>query len=182
MRKANEFQKDVIKQMRSHASRVKELREKYVELSAQSRNTGLYGPDKIKQLKNDAAQAYSDMINAMDTAQRELQAACEAYALEVDNGEALNPADLTDDVKLLNCGVPLSEKDLQQMCGRNSDNRTMLRLIANYAEQHNIRCAVPASEEREAAKAMKSIASSVFNQKNYSTVEQVVNRVFGVDE
>ena len=124
-------------------------------------------------------------MNAIDNAQREVQKACASYTVDVDNANALNPADLTDDVKLLNCGAPLSENDIQQMRNRNSDNNTMLRLIANYAREHNIRMIppfVPMKEEHEAIEAIQGAAALIFRRDRYAVVDKVVASVFGVEE
>ena len=180
MKNANEFRKEAIQIMRSQARRVKELREKSEALSAQARDTAQNGPDKVRRLKDEAAAAHRAMLEAMDAAKSEVQAACKAYAQEIDTG--LNPAELTDDVKLLNCGAPLDERDLHQMAARNSGNRTMTRLIENYARQHNIRFIAPASEEREAIETMQGTAAILFKQRNYAAVETMVDRVFGPEE
>ena len=50
----------------------------------------------------------------------------------------LDPAELTDDVKLFQTGVPLLERDIRAILERNKDNRTMTQLALRYAKEHGI--------------------------------------------
>lgn len=60
------------------------------------------------------------------------------YVGEAAKGDTLNPDDLNDDLKLLNSGISLTAKDLQDMWNRNQDNRTMQQLIDRYTREHEI--------------------------------------------
>ena len=52
--------------------------------------------------------------------------------------DALNPAELTDDFKLLNGGVTLNAQDVRFMLERNTKNCTMSQAILRYAKEHDI--------------------------------------------
>lgn len=67
-----------------------------------------------------------------------VQAYCKKYMDELEKSEALNPEDLTEDAKFLHDGIPLKKADLEAMIERNLTNDTMLRLIADYCQKHNV--------------------------------------------
>ena len=50
----------------------------------------------------------------------------------------LDPADITDDIKLLQAGIPLLERDVLAILERNHGNRTMTQLALRYAKEHGI--------------------------------------------
>ena len=53
--------------------------------------------------------------------------------------DVLNPDELTDDAKLFNMGVKLSEKQVTALLDKNSSNRTMVQLILQYAKENDIK-------------------------------------------
>ena len=55
------------------------------------------------------------------------------YALDDLRGE-----DLTDDARLLNCGLKLTERDLIAILTRNANNNTMRQLVLRWADENNI--------------------------------------------
>ena len=57
------------------------------------------------------------------------------------DNEALNrldPAQITDDIKLLQSGIQLLPKDIDAILERSRGNRTMTQLAFRYAKEHNI--------------------------------------------
>ena len=66
---------------------------------------------------------------------RNLVAQYRADAAELNN---LDPAELTDDVKLLQSGITLLPRDIQGILKRNAGNRTMTQIVLRYAKEHNI--------------------------------------------
>jgi hypothetical protein len=61
------------------------------------------------------------------------------FRKDVASENNLNPADLTDDIKLLQPGIVLMERDIDGMLERNKDNKTMVQVILRYADEHNIK-------------------------------------------
>ena len=53
--------------------------------------------------------------------------------------DALNPDDITDDLKLLAPGIILTADDIYAMLDRNEDNATMQQIILRYADAHEIK-------------------------------------------
>lgn len=79
---------------------------------------------KIRAAKDEANKAVAGMVNT--------------YITDLQRLDALNPAELTDDFKLLNGGVTLTAQDIQFMLERNAKNRTMAQAILRYAKEHDI--------------------------------------------
>lgn len=83
-----------------------------------------------------AQQRYLDNVTAY--AARDVEKLLSAYQASERAKDALNPADITEDAKLLSAGVSLTERDIQDILARNADNRTMAVLTLRYAEEHKI--------------------------------------------
>lgn len=67
-----------------------------------------------------------------------IQSMCDGYITELMDEDELDPSKLTDDVRLLNSGVKLNQRDIKAMLKRNSENRTMTQLILRFADEHGI--------------------------------------------
>lgn len=82
------------------------------------------------------------------------------YEREIDESFAVDPEQLTDDVKLLQPGIILNERDISVMLKRNADNPTMQQLILRYAHARKISTGKFVSSfgqrERESANAIRS--------------------------
>ena len=61
------------------------------------------------------------------------------YRAEVDEKNHLDANELTDDIKLLQSGIPLTERDVEHILRRAENNRTMTSLALRYAEQHGLK-------------------------------------------
>lgn len=60
------------------------------------------------------------------------------YEADIETLNDLDPAEITDDIKLLQAGVPLLPNDIKAILRRNSTNRTMTQLALRYAAEHGI--------------------------------------------
>ena len=101
--------------------------------------SGRYSPQALKDdiyPKRDALRrkVQDDSAAALDAAKK-LIAQYRADAAELNN---LDPAELTDDIKLLQSGITLLPRDIQGILKRNSGNRTMTQIVLRYAKEHNI--------------------------------------------
>lgn len=79
-----------------------------------------------------------EIRSSSDNAIKEAKALIEQYRKDADALNDLDPAEITDDIKLLQAGIPLLPRDIQAILKRNSGNRTMLQLTLRYAEEHKI--------------------------------------------
>ena len=61
------------------------------------------------------------------------------YRAECEAKNVLDASMINDDAKLLQAGVNLTEKDIDDLLERNTDNRTMTEIIKRYAKEHKIR-------------------------------------------
>jgi len=61
------------------------------------------------------------------------------YRADIDARNDLDPNEITDDIRLLQCGVPLTARDIEVILKRNESNRTMSVLALRYAEQHDLK-------------------------------------------
>lgn len=100
---------------------------------------GRYSPqalrDEIYPQRDELNRKIENMTAA---AFKEAESQIAQFRQDVAESNRLDPADLTDDVKLLQPGIILTPEDIQGMIKRNEDNRTMLQVILRYAQQNNI--------------------------------------------
>lgn len=96
-----------------------------------------------------------------DTAFKDAQSHIDQYRQDVEEENRLDPAQLTDDVKLLQPGIILNAQDIQGMLRRNEENKTMLQVILRYAEANDIDTGktyyVGGQAEKETARNLESI-------------------------
>lgn len=76
---------------------------------------------------------------ACDSAMKDAQAIVDRFKEETQAALQLNPEALTADINLLNCAVPLVERDLCAILDRVKGNRTMETLTHRYAEMNGVK-------------------------------------------
>ena len=115
------------------------------ELSAQKRLTddeiksGRYSAEYVKKHLIPKSDSLRREIEAVRTnANKEAQRICDEYIEELRAQDDLDPALLTDDVKLLQAGVNLKPRDISAMLKRNADNHTMTQVILRYCKENDI--------------------------------------------
>lgn len=60
------------------------------------------------------------------------------YQEEMRRADNLNPADITDDVKLFTAGIKLKARDIEGIIERNKGNATMIQIALRYAEENGV--------------------------------------------
>lgn len=75
-----------------------------------------------------------DTARALESA----KAIVREYQEEMRKADRLNPADITDDVKLFTAGITLNAEDILGILERNQGNATMAQLALRYVKEHNI--------------------------------------------
>lgn len=121
-------------------------------------------------------------INALDEAKSLVS------KFREDNARAnqLNPAELTDDVKLLQSGIILKPRDIEGMLERNVGNRTMTQVILRYAEENKIALGrtyyTGGQEEEETARSLDNILYYYARWINKPNAKEMLNKFFHVDE
>lgn len=61
------------------------------------------------------------------------------YRAECEAKNVLDASMINDDARLLKAGVSLTERDIDNLLERNSDNRTMTTLITRFAKEHGLK-------------------------------------------
>lgn len=71
-------------------------------------------------------------------AEQKANAICDAYTAQLEAEDVLDGSQLTDDVRLLNCGITLNERDIAALLEKNKGNATMIQVLARYANEHGL--------------------------------------------
>ncbi len=101
--------------------------------------SGVYKDDYVEELRAENREIKHAKDNGITRAESEIQKMCDSYVQELRMSEGLDGSELTDDVKLLNCGVKMSDKDLMGILARNKGNKTMEQIVSRYANENNIK-------------------------------------------
>lgn len=101
--------------------------------------SGRYSAETVQKELYPKRNALEQQIKAeSDRAIQAAQALVEKYRADAEALDELNPADITEDIKLLQAGVPLLPRDIQAILKRSNGNRTMTQLTLRYAKEHGI--------------------------------------------
>jgi len=73
-----------------------------------------------------------------EAARRAARKLVTAYQDRLRDEDNLDPAQITDDIKLFTAGIPLLSRDINAILARNSANRTMTQITLRYAKEHDI--------------------------------------------
>jgi len=90
---------------------------------------------------------YQELNGIRYKAKEQIRAAGAEGRESADKWGTLNGADLTDDAKILQTGLLLTQKDFDDLCIRYKNNGSMSRLLAQYADKQ-IRTVLPSDPER----------------------------------
>ena len=132
-----------------------------------------YSRDVFQQKRNELESAKRATVEA---ARNAIQALVDSYRGRVKNLDALNGAEVTDDAKLLTGAFNLTAADLEAMYDRaaaGKGNRTMERLISDYAREHDIfiaRTFHSAADKLEGAEVMQRYALNSFDRPEYADI------------
>lgn len=110
-------------------------------LEANEKDTERIKSGKLSELGIRELQAsITNRERSIHDAKRDIEATLQARidSFVKDNTPAINPSELTEDTKLLNCGVKLNSSDVMTLLERNKGNYTMTTLLLRYCEENNI--------------------------------------------
>lgn len=100
----------------------------------------------------------------------------------------LDPELITNDIKLLQAGIPLLPRDLEAILERSKGNRTMTQLALRYAKQHKINLQgiwgkyAPSNEEEKTAASLEGILHYYSHWINKGNARQMLDKFFGISE
>ena len=182
--KKTEFYKRFTGAMADAIAELTERNKELTELKQKAQDTRKYKPEYISSLRQRIAALERENIRYEEEANDSIKKLCGGFADELRQADALNPADITDDAKLLNCGLKLKRSDLENLFDKYTGNRTMQRLILDAAETNGIqqfeRVLLP-SESAELAKSVESMAEGAKVAIRHYDRPDVQNRIFTDD-
>lgn len=116
-----------------------------------------------------------------ENAKAAAEKALAVYAEECRAADVLNPADLHDgDIRLLNCGVELTQRDLSDMLRRNDGNSTMEQLILRYAKTRGINLGKQyVGAESELHSLEPYVLNGIMTVSKFPENEAVYSQIFG---
>lgn len=84
------------------------------------------------------AELNKDIERATAEAEQKANAICDEYTAQLEAEDVLDGSQLTDDVRLLSCGITLTEKDISALLEKNKNNATMIQVLSRYANEHGL--------------------------------------------
>ena len=123
--------------------------------------SGNYTPQALKEMYPKRDELSRKIVSMCDNAIQEAQNHINQYKADAEELNTLNPAELTDDIKLLQPGIKLTPRDIQGMLKRNASNRTMCQVLLRYAKENDLDTGglmyTGGTQEQETAKALEGI-------------------------
>lgn len=86
--------------------------------------------ERIEQIETELKQERTKAIEA-------IRKASEQGKAEIQKWNEFNPANITEDAKILQSGFPMNQADFDKLCRKYENNGTMCRILAEYAETRN---------------------------------------------
>ena len=134
-----EFFKAIKEQVEGGIIKVDELTKESNSLAKLARS-GNYAGEKLRNIKDKEITTRGAIDTERENRNRAIAQICDEYIEELRSQDDLNPADINEgDLKLLTCGIHLTDRDLKAMVKRNEGNRTMIQLIQRHIQADNDR-------------------------------------------
>jgi len=145
--------------------RTEELKKEAEELDQieKGMRAGKYSQDD---LKHGVKERYDELKRQIrrrgDQTAEEARQLVRQYQKEVRSKEALDPEEVNEkDLKILNSGIELNEKDLVSMLDRNQGNRTMTQAVFRFAKKNGIELPVHYVSSEKEAKEAEAVISAI---------------------
>ena len=151
----------------------------------EEKKAGRYSQKALESEINPKIDALRGKIHSMcEEAISEAQGHINQYKTDADALNNLNPAELTDDIKLLQSGIVLKAGDIQGILKRNEGNRTMTQIILRYAEEHGIDTGntlyVGGQQEQQTARNLEGILYYYKNWIDKPNAKEMLNTFFNL--
>lgn len=102
-------------------------------------SSGTFSEDHVRAvLRPKNAEIRKQIERAQEDARKTARVTIDKFAKELRDADALDPAELTDDIRLLETGISLRKQDILAIIERNANNRTMVQLALRAAEDRGI--------------------------------------------
>ena len=126
-----------------------------------------------------------EIRSSSDNAIKEAKALIEQYRKDADALNDLDPAQITDDIKLLQPGIVLTSRDVKAIIERNKTNRTMTQIALRYAKQNNIDVGgtiyVGGEAERETADTLDGLLYYVAKYIDKPEAKEMIDKFFNMN-
>lgn len=99
--------------------------------------TGHYSAEGIATIQSEIDGLKKKISNQKMNLEASLTAKLDSFVSE--HTPRLDPEEVTDDIKLLNCGVKLREAEIEQLLNKCMGNYTMTILLLRYAEERELK-------------------------------------------
>lgn len=129
-----EFYAALSSRVRNHLLTLRDLQSVCDSERAKSEDNLTYGEAVRRAAAEKANTARYVLERELEAAKTDVEQFIRGYAAELRSRDALNPADLTDDARLLTGGLPLTERDYRAILERSQGNATMLQLTLRAAK------------------------------------------------
>ena len=153
MKSKHEFYNDYIFMVKQHIRALNDKKEKIDDIDRKI-EYGIYDNSKLNNQKKTIKKEMSDLQAQYAD---EIKTLCSDYVRELNNADVLKGEELTDDVKLLESNINLSEKNIQMMVERNKGNNTMQKVINQYAREHDVNVGVYINPYQESIQAVNNL-------------------------
>lgn len=138
MRTKREFYNEINEITKEGIKTLQELTSQMKDIDADIKS-GKYSYDHVeKKLRPKMKELSKQIDDTRYEANRRAQRLCDEYQDELRAQDDLDPSLLTDDVRLLQAGVKLTQRDIKAMLNRNADNHTMTQVILRYCKENDI--------------------------------------------
>ena len=106
----------------------------------------LFADQQIRQINDEmkpeiakerVSQIRANLSSARAAALDQIMAAAKKGKADAEAWGSLNPSDLTDDAKLLQSGIRITQKEYDALCQKYQNNGSMSRVLSEYADQRN---------------------------------------------
>ena len=143
------------------------------------RDSGNYTAQYINsELVPEMGKKREELRKLQEEVKKEVRTITEDMKKSISDKERLNPEELTEDVKLLQGGLSLKERDIEGILERNSDNRTMIQLALRYAEEHGLKVNTLYVSGTEEVRQCDSIALAIDTVVKWYDTESAYRRIY----
>lgn len=145
--------------------------------------SGRYTPQALKDDIYPKRDELRRKVQSMcDSALQEAKGHVEQYRRDAAAMNNLDPAELTDDVKLLQSGITLLPRDIQGILKRCEGNRTMTQIVLRYAKEHDIDTGgtfyIGGQQEEQTARGLDTILTYYKNWIDKPNAKEMLTKFF----
>lgn len=128
---------DIKEHLKEKSAELKGLK-KEIQAYENSIRSGRYAPEVVSEMQAEIGNLKFRASQIKELTSIDISRKLKEYIETESEADMLNPADINDDVKLLNAGISITADEVQKLMDRNAGNRTTQQIISRYAKEHGI--------------------------------------------